>query len=760
VCLVEIPGPFEYQVVPYWIKSENRQPPVTGAQITPVAAQASSSHAEAGAMHLIDGSGLQDTDNDGLREHSTGLHDMWLSEKGQTTGWVQFDLGAIQKLGTICLWNCNERWHTNRGVKTADISIWTESAGWQKIRDDVELFVGEGTDDYDEPMVVQLDGIEAQKVRLDELTNLGDTEHIGLSEVQFFEPAGPKAVRPYPADAAQGVGTSGVALQWQPGVGAAAHNVYLGTDSANLELLGKVQDAGEVKLSPLARDTKYYWRIDEVQADGSIVESKVWSFTTGGLVAWWKLDEAEGTEAGDSSGNNLVGKLVGEPQWQPSGGKVDGALLFDGDGDYVDLGDKPAFDLTDDITVMAWVKVNSFDKGWQAIVTKGDGAWRLARESDEDSIQFATGRYMHHLQVVRGTVSVNDGDWHHIAGVRSGQKMWLYVDGRLDVAGYASGKIPTNDWAVFIGENSERRGREWNGLIDDVRIYNCTFSEADIAAFHSGEALPAVAEVTLRKPAAKEPGKLVAHWKLDEANGDNVADASANDIAGTLMGDPQWQPSGGKIDGALLCDGDGDYVEVRDEAAFDFTDEMTVSCWIKVDTFDKDWQAIITKGDSAWRLHRNSNNSYLDFACTGVSGDMVPVDGGPTNVTDNSWHHVVGVYDGAKLQLYVDGRLDVSGDVSGTLATNDYPVLIGENAEQRDREFNGLIDEVCIYSFALEDDDVAMLASGEEPTAVAGVLVQEQSEAGGNKNWIAVLVIAVIVAGAVGLATRKKATTS
>lgn len=540
MCLVEIPGPFEYQVEPYWIKSEDRKPPVTGAQIIPVAAQASSSRAKAGATHLIDGSGLQDTDNDGLREHSTGLQDMWLSEKGQTTGWVQFDLGAVQKLGTMCLWNCNERWHTNRGVKTADISIWTESAGWQKIRDDMELFVAEGTDDYDEPMVVQLDDVEAQKVRLDELTNRGDTEHIGLSEVQFFELPGPKAVRPYPADAAQGVGTSALTLQWQPGVGAVAHNVYFGTGSADLELLGKVQDAGEAKLSTLARDTKYYWRIDEVQADGSVVKSDVWSFTTGGLVAWWKLDEAEGSDVADASGNDLVGKLVGDPQWQPSGGKIDGALLFDGDGDFV---------------------------------------------------------------------------------------------------------------------------------------------------------------------------------------------------------------------------------EISDEAAFDFTDEMTVACWVKVDTFDKNWQAIVTKGDSAWRLHRNNNNSYLDFACTGVSGDMVAVDGGPTDVTDNAWHHVVGVYDGTKLLLYVDGRLDMSGDVSGTLATNDYPVLIGENAEQRDREFNGLIDEVCLYSFALDDDEVAMLASGKQPTAVTEVAAEtpsaeEQAEAGGSKNWIAVLVIAVIVAGAVGLATRKKATTS
>ena len=702
-------------------------------------------------MHLIDGSGLQDADNDGLREHSTRLQDMWLSEKGQTTGWVQFDLGAVQKLGTICLWNCNERWHTNRGVKTADISIWTESAGWQKIRDDIELFVGEGTDDYDEPMVVQLDGVEAQKIRLDELTNLGDAEHIGLSEVQFFEVRGPKAVRPYPADAAEGVVTSAVALQWQPGVGAVAHNVYFGTDPANLELLGKVQDAGEAKLSPLARDTKYYWRINEVQADGSVVESQVWSFTTGGLVAWWKLDETEGNEAGDSSGNNFVGKLVGDPQWQPSGGKVDGALLFDGDGDYVDLGTKPAFDLTDDITVMAWVKVTSFDKGWQAIVTKGDSAWRLARESDEDGIQLGTGLYMHNLQVVRGTVSVNDGNWHHVAGVRSGQRMCLYVDGRLDAAGHASGKIPTNDWVVCIGENSERRGREWNGLIDDVRIYNCAFSEADMAAFYSGEPLPPTAKATLEKPKDTQARKLLAWWKLDGDPNDSCPGGKD----GIVQGDPQWVD--GRIGGALRLDGTDDYVEIGDMTNLPV---WTVAVWVNSPA------APVAAGPRG-PVHRDSNyqinwddqdGDFRGAAGVEVGGTWYAASFG--NLQPDTWYHLVATYDGENLRAYKDGVLVTDNpDPSGDAGSEAETLKLGRHAAWTEH-FSGTIDDVRIYTYALSEKEVAMLASGEEPTAVVGVLAQEQSEAGGSKNWIAVLVIGVIVAGAVGLATRKKATTS
>ena len=72
------------------------------------------------------------------------------------------------------------------------------------------------------------------------------------------------------------------------------------------------------------------------------------------LIAHWKLDEASGTVATDSAGTNN-GTLVGNPAWQPSGGKLGGALLFDGVGAYVNtsfLVDPAA----GPFSVFAWVK--------------------------------------------------------------------------------------------------------------------------------------------------------------------------------------------------------------------------------------------------------------------------------------------------------------------------------------------------------------------------------------------------------------------
>jgi hypothetical protein len=239
------------------------------------------------------------------------------------------------------------------------------------------------------------------------------------------------------------------------------------------------------------RDSKLTWRGKEDNAWQN--PSIFGTAELAGLVGWWKLDETSGRDVADASGNGNIGKILsGEPRWQTSGGKIKGALLFDGKGDYVHLGNESNFDFTGDVTVAAWIKVNRFDREWQAIVTKGDSAWRIQRHQDTAAIEFAcTG-----LQIpsgspyggLYGNKAVNDGKWHHVAGVYDGEKMYIYIDGIVDVSQPATGAIATNDHPVYIGENAEMTERFWNGLIDDVRVYNYALSEGRIVAlFNEGK---------------------------------------------------------------------------------------------------------------------------------------------------------------------------------------------------------------------------------------------------------------------------------
>ncbi len=217
-------------------------------------------------------------------------------------------------------------------------------------------------------------------------------------------------------------------------------------------------------------------------------------------------------------------------------------------------------------------------------------------------------------------------------------------------------------------------------------------------------------------------GKLVAWWKLDEVDGSVVVDSSGHGFAGTLIGHPRWQPTAGKVKGALAFDGVGDSVEIKNEPAFSITGAITVAAWIKVNSFDKRWQTIVAKGDTAWRLQRTAEKDTLAFHCTGlnsVNGQWPHGIEGKKSVNDDKWHHVAGVYDGAVISLYIDGVLDNSSRASGTIQTNGLPVSIGANAEASVRNWSGLIDDICVFACALNASGISALYSGGDPATIA-----------------------------------------
>jgi hypothetical protein len=200
---------------------------------------------------------------------------------------------------------------------------------------------------------------------------------------------------------------------------------------------------------------------------------------------------------------------------------------------------------------------------------------------------------------------------------------------------------------------------------------------------------------------------LIGWWKFDETEGTNAADSSGNGNNGILVGNAAWRPQGGKLGGAIELDGNGDYVKIDNEAAFDITGQITISTWVNITSVPQEWTGIVTKGDSAWRMSTDYANNVFHF---GVGqNDFL---NGRTAVSAGQWHHVTCVYDGQKMSIYVDGKLDTSRPRSGPIGTNDFPVCIGENLELTGRCWSGLIDDVRIYNYALGEKEIAALAEG------------------------------------------------
>ena len=210
-------------------------------------------------------------------------------------------------------------------------------------------------------------------------------------------------------------------------------------------------------------------------------------------------------------------------------------------------------------------------------------------------------------------------------------------------------------------------------------------------------------------------GKLIAWYSFDDISGNTVSDSSGNKIDGTFIGDALVvdDPVRGKV---LELDGDGDWVDCGNDSLFNIAEEITISGWIKVIKYTRLWETVISKGTS-WTLQRDGFTNTLKFDCgVNVSGDFGVSSGVPgrKNVNDGRWHHITGVYDGLTTTLYVDGRPDVSAGTSGRIESNSSNVWIGSNAERSERTWNGRIDDVRIYSYALTAAEVKGLYEGSE----------------------------------------------
>jgi len=195
------------------------------------------------------------------------------------------------------------------------------------------------------------------------------------------------------------------------------------------------------------------------------------------LVAYYRLDgDARDTGNVDPPAN---GNLYGNPTWTT--GRIGGSIYLDGD-DYVNCSNALKFDITNEITLACWIKTTS-GRAWQTITTKVggsyEGIYRLNFDSSGNNVFFTCEGVPPYN--AWGDMPVNDGKWHHLAGVYDGSKLYLYVDGVEDISANASGSIQLSQQPFLIGGYNG-----YNGLIDDVQLYNRGLSPGEIPQIMKG----------------------------------------------------------------------------------------------------------------------------------------------------------------------------------------------------------------------------------------------------------------------------------
>jgi len=401
----------------------------------------------------------------------------------------------------------------------------------------------------------------------------------------------------------------------------------------------------------------------------------------GGIVGCWKLDETSGTTAADSSGKGHNGTLVNMTPpgcWIP--GQIGNALSFDGTNDYVDLGTDSSlnFGSSEPFTVAAWVKTT---ENYGMIVsfrssTDGGPVIDLAvgyegRADDPGKAMIlvrqdgGSGGYAN----VKGG-AVNDGQWHHMAAVRSSDgTVELFLDGvsQGTNSGAESGGAITTDLRAI---GSERRWvsdifgtadqRYLVGTIDDVRVYNRALGVAEIATlaniltyrgFSEGKA-PSDSNTTIviQKPSGTAQNDLLI-----------TAVATDGDTSGSLSPPSGWT--------SINCGVNGT--------------EVTLGAWRKIAgasepaSYNFSW----TGGQKAygWIMRftgHNSTNPINGTPATANQTSMTPTSPAVTTTVPNCLILRLGAFDDTSVAQdnpnLLSGHTTITADSSGSSDSPTY----------------------------------------------------------------------------------------
>ena len=209
----------------------------------------------------------------------------------------------------------------------------------------------------------------------------------------------------------------------------------------------------------------------------------------------------------------------------------------------------------------------------------------------------------------------------------------------------------------------------------------------------------------------------VGIWLFDEGKGGTAADTSGNGNDGTISG-AKWAE--GKFGGALEFE-PPHVVTVEASDSLNFKDQMSIATWV-----------YMNKGASDTAIRRNG--SYLLEVQSG--GERVPgayVFGiwsgggftggvwGKTVVEPEKWYHIVGLYNGSEMQLYVDGTLEATTKQDGDIDQAG-ELLFGTFGGEK---FIGRLDEVIFFDRGITEAEIAELMQGVEavlPVSPNGLL--------------------------------------
>ncbi|MHC4499449.1 MAG: LamG domain-containing protein, partial [Planctomycetota bacterium] len=220
---------------------------------------------------------------------------------------------------------------------------------------------------------------------------------------------------------------------------------------------------------------------------------------------------------------------------------------------------------------------------------------------------------------------------------------------------------------------------------------------------------------------------LVGWWKFDEGKGETIADSSGHGNNGTVFGITAW------VDGfvgpkALKITGGG--VKIADSPLLR-PPKVTVAMWFNLAGKQVPSARLFQKGkDNEETINFQGGEGGIGFSLA-----TAPRENRGINTKHRfeigKWYHITGIYDGSELRVYVDGKISNKQTVEPFVpyAGEDQPLVIGNRFPDMARPFNGIVDDVRVYTRPLSETEVWELYAWKGRDPVVAALPQPAEEA-------------------------------
>ncbi|MFN8209061.1 MAG: LamG-like jellyroll fold domain-containing protein [Bacteroidales bacterium] len=352
---------------------------------------------------------------------------------------------------------------------------------------------------------------------------------------------------PSPANNAKYISSS-ISLGWKPGVGATSHNIYFGTVYPPPFLINVSEP--NYTVSNLKPDTRYYWRIDEVNENGA-TEGPVWNFMTRSefphdLIAHFSFNQP--ISVNDVSGNGIAGTAYNIKIADFVNGIVGKGIRFNGATQYCEYphNEKINFDINA-FTVSFWINqdLSNVDRSHsQRYLVKGSNVKNdaLGHSGKRYEVYYTPDKNIFRFcvddNVVKSEITANENlfltnNWVHVAAVRdtSKKKLFLYSNGDLvgQVAD-ATGNISQTE-PLYISYSVDENGYV-NGIMDEVQLYGYALSPEQIDSLYSSKIVGVENIDIVTDGLCLYPNPCLGHLTISTVNGKNIEWAEVFDMLG------------------------------------------------------------------------------------------------------------------------------------------------------------------------------------------------------------------------------------